>query len=333
MSVSQSQYNAILRQYDKKRLLLRHIQEEKQNEIYRKVPRIKEIDDTISTLSVSTAKRILFSNDSSLADFKEEMANLRKEKETLMLAYFPKGFLDLPYECSECRDTGYVGNMKCNCLKKQIIDVLYEQSNLKEILSKENFDSFDFSLYPDDIVDSNTKLSARENITNAVNYAKDFITNFNDISKNSLPNILLYGETGVGKTYLTNCIAKELMDKSKSVVYLSAIRLMEILADSAFDREPYAKEQRINIFEADLLIIDDLGTEMQNNFSASAFFNCINERSLAKKPIIISTNLSLQEIRERYSERVFSRITSTYKLYKIYGNDLRLKTYKNTQMK
>ncbi len=325
MSVSQSQYNAILRQYDKKRLILRHIQEEKQNEIYRKVPRIKEIDDTISTLSVTTAKRILFSNDSSLEEFKEEMASLKKEKESLMLAYFPKGFLDLPYECSECRDTGYVGNRKCNCLKKQIIDVLYEQSNLKEILTKENFDSFDLSLYPDDVIDPATSMSARENMQKAVTSAKGFIQNFDNLHESDLPNILLYGETGVGKTFLSNCIAKELMDKSKSVVYLSSIRLLEILADSAFDKEPYAKEQRINIFEADLLIIDDLGTEMTNNFSASALFNCLNERYLAKKPVIISTNLSLSEIRERYSERVFSRITSTYRIHKIYGYDLRLK--------
>ena len=323
MSVSATKYNEILRLYDAKRLRIYHEKSRRQKEVYDKVPRIKEIDDAISSLSIGTAKSLLLSdNNSSLNRFKEQMNKLKLEKEELLSKNFPPNFLEPEYECFDCHDPGFIENERCHCFKERIIEALYEQSNLKEILSKENFGTFNLRLYDNETVDSTTGLTPLSNITRALDIANDFIDTFNSSHK----NLFIYGATGVGKTFLTNCIAKKLMDNRFSVIYVSAIKLFDILADSTFGRN--SKDDDVlylNIFDCDLLIIDDLGTELVNNFTASQLFNCINERYLNHKSVIISTNLSLSDIRETYSERVFSRITSHYTLINIFGDDLRLK--------
>lgn len=323
MSVSNTKYNEILRLYDAKRLRIYHEKARRQKEVYEKVPRIKEIDDAISTLSIGTAKSLLLSEGtSSLAQFKDKLNQLKLEKEELLARNFPPDFLEPDYECLDCHDTGFIENERCHCFKKRIIEALYEQSNLKEILSNENFNTFNLRLYGNDTVDPTTGLTPLENITRAIDVANDFINTFNTDHK----NLFIYGATGVGKTFLTNCIAKKLMDNSISVIYISAIKLFDILADTTFGRSDKDSDALyLNIFDCDLLIIDDLGTELVNSFTASSLFNCINERYLNHKSVIISTNLSLSDIRATYSERVFSRITSNYTLIKIFGDDLRLK--------
>lgn len=321
MSVASSKYDEILRQYDKKRLNLQHEQHIKQQEIYKKVPRIKEIDDTISSLSVQTAKSLLLSKDASMDSFKTQITALKAEKTSLLNENFTPEFLNLSYECPDCKDTGYIDGNKCHCFKRSIINALYEQSNLKDILENENFGTFNLRLYKNDCLDSATGMTPLDNISRAIQTSKEFINNFDKEFK----NLFIYGATGVGKTFLTNCIAKELMDKSHSVVYISAIKLFDILADNAFGRGGTDIEQQYaNIFDCDLLIIDDLGTELVNNFSVSQLFNCINERYLNQKSVIISSNLSISDLRDMYSERIFSRITSNYTLMKIFGDDLRI---------
>lgn len=321
MSVASSKYDEILRQYDKKRLNLQHEQHIKQQEIYKKVPRIKEIDDTISSLSVQTAKSLLLNKDSSMDSFKTQIAALKAEKTSLLNENFTPEFLNLSYECPDCKDTGYIDGNKCHCFKRSIINALYEQSNLKDILENENFGTFNLRLYKNDSLDSATGMTPLDNISRAIQTSKEFINNFDKEFK----NLFIYGATGVGKTFLTNCIAKELMDNSHSVVYISAIKLFDILADNAFGRGGTDIEQQYaNIFDCDLLIIDDLGTELVNNFSVSQLFNCINERYLNQKSVIISSNLSISDLRDMYSERIFSRITSNYTLMKIFGDDLRI---------
>ena len=157
---------------------------------------------------------------------------------------------------------------------------------------------------------------------NAVKTCKDFIDCFNS----DYHNLFFYGTVGTGKSFLSGCIAKELIDQGKSVIYFSSTGLFEKLSALSFDYN--AKEDKAELYEdlysCDLLIIDDLGTELTNNFSSSQFFSCLNERILRKKSFIISTNLSLQELRDRYSDRIFSRITSNFKLCKITGPDIRM---------
>ena len=324
MGLTVSQYDALMREYDRTRLAHKRQLDARYAEIYSKIPRIKEINDTISSISIQGAKKMLLEVTGTLEDIKAEIEALSKEKASLLRQNgYSEDYLAMEYTCSKCQDTGYIGQSKCNCLKNSIIEILYEQSNIKEILEKENFSTFSFGHYDNQTRDSITNLTPLENMHDVVKTCREYIDNF----KTDYRSLYLYGPTGVGKTFLTNCIAKELIENSNSVIYVSSIRLFEILANNTFKKNDNleGKDLADNILDCDLLIIDDLGTEMVNSFTASALFNCINERHLRRKSVIISTNLSLAELRSTYSERVFSRITSNYTLLKIYGDDLRMK--------
>lgn len=313
-----------MREYDRNKLMHKRELDEKFNEIYSKIPRIREINESISSISIQGAKRMLLEGEGTTEDIKKQIEALSKEKASLLRQNgYPEDYLTMEYTCPKCQDTGYVGQHKCSCLKNSIIEILYEQSNIKEVLEKENFNTFSFKHYDNDVKDSITGLTPLENMHEVVKTCRDYIDNFNTEYR----SLYLYGPTGVGKTFLTNCIAKELIESSHSVIYVSSIRLFELLADSTFKKNGSleGKDLANNILDCDLLIIDDLGTEMVNSFTAASLFNCINERHLRRKSVIISTNLSLAELRQTYSERVFSRITSNYTLLKIYGDDLRLK--------
>lgn len=137
-------------------------------------------------------------------------------------------------------------------------------------------------------------------------------------------NLMLYGPVGTGKTFLTNCIAKELLDRSHSVVYFTAFQLFELLSPSHTE-ENDLRQRSEAVLDSDLLILDDLGTEMLNTFTVSRLFQVLNERALRRRSTIISTNLSLKDFRDLYSERIFSRITSSYTLLKFTGSDIRIR--------
>ena len=314
MALTNSQYNTIMKTYEEKQLKSRHALEEKQAFVKRELPEYQELSDRISSLSVECASRLLDGDDSALTELKESIARLQDTKKQLLRNKgLPLDFLEPEYVCSDCKDTGYIGNRKCHCFKQQIISFLYQQSNIKDMLDENNFSTLSYDFYEgEDLL----------HFQNAVKTCKDFIDCFNS----DYHNLFFYGTVGTGKSFLSGCVAKELMDKGHSVIYFSSSGLFEKLSQLSFDYN--AKESKADLYEdlysCDLLIIDDLGTELTNNFSSSQFFSCLNERILRKKSIIISTNLSLQELRDRYSDRIFSRITSNFKLCKITGPDIRM---------
>lgn len=328
MSLTNMQYDEIIRSYNRLGLQNKRNQEERIAIIYEKLPRIKEINQEISSLSLETTKRLLSSSDkstdSSLDEFRNKLNSLKHEKaELLRVNGFPSDYMDMRYHCPDCKDTGYINNVKCHCFKKAEIDILYKQSNLEEILKIENFDLFNIEFFDDTKADSITGKTPKQNMINALSICHNFIDNF-DTKDAKYKNLLFFGKTGVGKTFLTNCIAKELLEKSTSVIYLSAISFFDILSDAAFTRNNEdAKNKESQLFNCELLIIDDLGTELSNSFTNSAFFNVINERLISNKSTIISTNLDFSELMERYSERISSRLTRDYTFLKIYGEDLR----------
>lgn len=322
MALNQSQYNAILRMYDQKQLHNRRIMEERRNEILSRLPRIKEIEDSISSLSVKQARKLLDGDEGALALLKQQLHSLIAEKSQLLLsAGYPQNYMEPVYECADCKDTGYVNNEKCHCFKRAEIDMLYTQSNLQEVLNEENFDTFSFRYYSANHVDSATGRSSLDNIKEVYRECRDFVDTFSS----SFRNLLLYGNPGIGKTFLSHCIAKELIDKSHSVIYFTAFELFDIMAKSRFEKNPVAETMYEHIFDCDLLIIDDLGAETSNPFTVSQLFHCINERLLRKKSTIISTNLSFDSLKETYTERTFSRIMSNYKMLKLTGDDIRIK--------
>lgn len=312
-----------MREYESKQLTSRVQFEARLSEVYDKIPQLQELDNSIADLSIQKARSLLLSDDeSALETLKNEISALSEYRHRLLLSNgYSTQYLEPQYKCPDCKDTGYIGNLKCHCFRKSIIELLYLQSNLKEMLEKENFSTFNMKLYSPNCIDRTTGRSSLETMQNALDTCRNFVDTF-DVQDN---NLFLYGDTGIGKTFLSHCIAKELVDTSHSVIYFSAFSLFDTLARSKFNKEIDAQSMNEYIYDCELLIIDDLGTELVNSFITSEFFCCINERLIRNKSTIISTNLSLETLRDVYSERTFSRITSNYTILKLTGEDVRLK--------
>lgn len=323
MPLSNSQYDEIMRDYDRRQLNNRYLLEQRRSEVYHKLPRIQEIDSLVASSSVQKARLYLDGDASAITALKETLSALRNERKQLFLKHgYPPDYLDAVYTCPDCQDSGYVDGKKCHCFKQAIINTVYAQSNISEILSRENFDTFSYDYYSDKEISSTTGLSSLATAEHAVNECKNFIKNFDNKPK----NLLIYGKTGVGKTFLSNCVARELLEKGYSVIYFTAFQLFDILSRGVFEKDADAIEAHQNIFDCDLLVIDDLGTELSNAFTTSQLFLCVNERLLRHKSTIVSTNLSLNQIVEVYSERTFSRICDAYTLIHLFSNvDIRIK--------
>lgn len=321
MALTNSQYDQIMRSYEAKQRTARLRLEEKKAAIFAAAPAVKELDEQVASFSVRQARLLLDGDKHALETLKDQLAKAREKRERLLTqAGFSTDDLSPVYVCPDCQDTGYIGSERCHCFKQAAIDLLYTQSNIKTILETENFDTLTFDYYSDEITDPSTGRSPLGNAKLAVNTCHAFIERFDT----SFENLFFYGSTGVGKTFLSNCVAKALMDSGHSVLYFTSFQLFTILEESKFHGDADAKAQQEDLFTCDLLIIDDLGTELTNSFSVSQLFLCLNERLLRKKSTIISSNLDLDKLFETYSERNFSRIISNYTLIKLTGADIRL---------
>jgi len=325
MALKNTQYDTIMRAYNRRQLDHKRNQNARISEAYAAAPLLSEIDAQIAVLSVRKAKRLLSGDDTALDSLKDEIAVLSRKRTAVLKANgFPSDYLDMHYTCPDCLDTGYTGNVKCHCFKQAVIDLLYTQSNIRDILERENFQNFCYDFYSETMINPATGHSALTTIRQIVAECKQFIHNFDEICE----NIFLYGDTGVGKTFLSHCIANELLETSHSVIYFTSFELFDLFSKATFQRYDNDKESQqmhTYIFDCDLLIIDDLGTELTNSFVSSQLFLCINERLLRKKSTLISTNLSLDVFRDIYSERTFSRISSNYMMRKVIGDDIRIK--------
>lgn len=323
MPLSNSQYDEILREYNAKQIRNQHFAEDRKKEVYAKNARLKEIDDAISSCSLAHARELLNGGKTALTALREEITAYRKERLLILDKMgYSEDYFKPAYDCPDCKDSGYIEGKRCHCFKQRAIDLVYTQSNIRNILQEENFGTFSYRYYSETDRNPATGLSSLETMENAVSECHKFIDEFD----NNFSNLFLYGDTGVGKTFLSNCVAKELLDRGHSVIYFTAFQLFDILEKNAFhhntDEDMITAHQ--NIFDCDLLIIDDLGTEMPNSFTISQLFLCLNERILRKKSTIISTNLPISQMAQTYSERTFSRITSNYIMIKLFGDDIRI---------
>lgn len=324
MSLNNSQYNAIMRIYNQRQFQDKYEQDRRREEVYQKVPQIRQIEDEISSQAVRCARKLLDGDTNAKEELKQHIEDLREQKEVLLSAFgFPADYMEMHYACPECQDTGYVDGRKCRCFKKEEIRLLYSQSNIEEVLLRENFDSFSYEYYDDRVVIPEIQMTVADYMRQVHTWCKEYVENF----EKKGGNLIFTGSTGVGKTFLTNCIAKALIDQYQSVIYLSSNDLFDVFSKNKFhyDTEEEMKDMYQYILDCDLLIIDDLGTELNNTFVSSQLFYCINERLLRKKSTIISTNLSMTMLRDTYSDRISSRIISQYSIIPLYGDDIRTK--------
>jgi len=314
MSLTPNQYTTIIRIFDKRRSEALRIQAEHLAEVREQIPEYAQLEDDAAHLAVAYGIRLLDEPDLTLEDMDSQLEALSICKESLLRAHGYSPDYVLPsFTCPDCQDTGYIDNKKCHCFKQLEIELLYRQSNIRDFLEKENFSKLRDDLQTGD--DS-------EHFKAAVNASHKFIDSFDT----EYSNLLLYGTVGTGKSFLSACIAKELLESGHSVIYFSATDLFDTIASNTFNRGniELSDIENNDLYECDLLVIDDLGTELTNSFVCSSLFTCLNARHLRRKSTIVSTNLSLSELHERYSDRIFSRAMGNYILLKLTGKDVRM---------
>ena len=315
VALTKSQYDMIRRSYEEKQHKNHRLLIERKEFLDKTLPQYRQLEEMMGSLSVSRAHALIEGDTQTAAQLKARFHALSEQKKILLTnAGLDENYLAPVYDCPDCKDTGYINSEKCHCFRQMEISLLYEQSNIEEMIEKENFATLSYEYY---------KGEDLKRFEDAVNISKDFVANF----KNHYQNLFFYGTVGTGKSFLSGCIAKELLGKGYSVIYFSAVGLFESLARYSFDTK--SKEPLYNfckdLYNCDLVIIDDLGTEVTNSFVTSQLFGLLNERHLGGKSTIISTNLSLEELRDRYSDRIFSRITSNYAICKLTGPDIRIR--------
>ncbi len=324
--MKKSYVKEILLEYQKLRDKAEKELEYRRSQVYDLVPRIKEIDEEISKTGIQLTKLMLSDLDNldeRLAEIRNNLEALKREKAFLLTENnVPLSFLEMEYICPKCKDTGFLKEgVKCSCFKQKLIDKAYKMSNISHLLERENFQNFNIELFSNNSFEDEEK-TPRENMMEILNISEGLVFNFD---KDNEENLLLYGTTGLGKTFICNCIAKALLDKGYIVVYQTAFKILEILEDYKFskDKTPEIRMSYQLLFECDLLIIDDLGTELTNKFTNMEIFNIINDRIIRNKKVIISTNLSLSDIIETYGERIASRVFGKFTMLKFFGPDLR----------
>ena len=292
----------------------------RREEIKNKYPEILELDTTIQKLCLNLSMAALrgITDQNELNNIKEEITDLRAKKYEMLVSHgYNPDQLNLHYNCPKCKDTGFIGIDKCSCFKSKLIKLYYKDSDLEEAVKTNNFKNFNINLYSNHKL-NDERYTPRKNIEDILEYITgEYLPNF----KNSNTNLLFYGNSGTGKTFLSWCIAKELLDKGFLVVYKTSDDLLRALKDIKFNNDTDLENLLIN---CDLLIIDDLGSEQITDFSSTELFTLINKKILKNKKMLISTNLSLPLISKRYSERISSRIIGEFKLFKFFAEDIRI---------
>lgn len=323
MGYAPSVYERVKVEFEKRKLEQIRLRDERIKEVYEKVPQVAEIDKEISKMGNEMVQLIL-SEPKRANEFlqmvKDKLLDLKQERiNALSSGGFKSDYTDIKYRCNKCEDTGYVNGAECECYKARLREEAYSESNISILIKTQTFEKFNEYLFSDkkDKNGVSQRQVANENFNFCMKYAEEF-----DKRGDSL---LLYGGAGLGKTFLSTCIAKCLIDEGKNVIYQSSVSMFNYYMDYIFNRTESmdARESFERLKKCDLLIIDDLGAEATNVQMSSFLFEILNDRILAGKKTIISTNYNLKEIAMTYSERIHSRIMQHFSILRFIGDDLR----------
>ncbi len=317
-------FDSIQKEYEQLQLVAKEKLERKKIFCYEKCPRIKEIDEQLQNTAIKISKTLIGANKENKQNYvnyiKKLTQDLTKEKDYILSKNgFNKDFFENIYICKKCKDTGYIDKKRCDCFKQKLIEKYYKMSNIMP----KTPEKFPIENCSKEVTPPNT-ISPYQNMQHILKVSTDFVENFDK----KFQNLLFYGDVGLGKTLLCNIIAKDILNKGHTVLYSSAFSLFEM-----FEKSKFKKDNIDNIDDymlefpktADLLVIDDLGTEFITTLSTSELFDIINSRLLNKKHTIISTNLSSNSLSEIYSSRIISRIYGSYEVLRFFGEDVRLK--------
>ncbi len=302
--------------------------EEYNRYLYGILPQINDIDDEIACLAISSASQVVkgtLTVQEAFEHMEKRRNELNAQKAQLMSKADVKPYEPLPYKCSACKDTGIKNGQKCWCYKQKVrkymIDSAKKISNFSCDIDKDNFAALSMQYYDKNIIPK-LGISPLEYMSGIVKKCREYCESFGPESD----NLFFSGEPGRGKTYMANCIANELLSKGYSVIYQTSYKLFQFLEDYKFgklDRDEFEQNSKA-IYDCDMLIIDDLGTEYITAYTCSVFFDVINSRLLNNKKTLISTNLSMGDMAKNYTERVASRIKGEFNAMHFIGNDIRV---------
>lgn len=307
---------------ERRRMISEQDLEKRRELLFARSPRAEEIERTIAKTSVKAAKAVLYGADvkAELTALKKNNLALKKELDEIIAGLgFPKDYLELRHKCSACKDRGDIDGKMCDCMKILLRQISYDRLNSSSPLSLSDFDSFSLEYYSktpskDEKLSPYTQMSAVYSFCRK--YSRSFTTNSS--------SLLFQGAPGLGKTHLSLAIASELIERGFGVIYASAPELLSRMSRENIDFN-YSENISIGQYlsDCDLLILDDLGTEFSTKFTVAALYNIINARVILSKPTIISTNLSVRELEEKYNQRIVSRIIGTMSRVAFIGTDIR----------
>ena len=327
MSLSREQYDEIMRIISGRHQAAVRNSNLRQEELKSKLPEVADLNERIADLCLREAEARIRKNAGLAESLLKERRELVGKRNMLMKeAGYPEDYGSLKVYCEICGDTGYAGNEKCGCFKELESRILNRDSGLPALMEKENFSSFDMGIY-----DKNTyieELKPRE-ITQYDYMLKKVLPDIEryleDFDGKSGRNILMFGPAGTGKTFLSNCIAKELIERRYSVVYERAGDMFRSMSRAEFSRLPSPEDESLEdrINSCDLFILDDLGTEFATEYTRGRLFSIISNRLSRELSTIITTNMSMSQLKSQYGERVSSRFIGEYMLIPFYGRDLR----------
>lgn len=316
MALNNNQYDELMRAYDEKNARRDSIISARRRELLMAAPQIRDLENKLRDAHVGLGRARAEGEDTST--FETTIKALDNEYNSLISSLpFPAGYFDIPYECNDCKDTGFIGRKRCHCFIKQANAILFKHSRMSEKMVAE-FGDFKTDVYSDEIKDRSGHTS-RESASIALKYCKNFCETFTGEG-----NIYIFGETGTGKTFLARCVATSVLATGHSAIFLTAHELVDLFEKKSFRKDVDVNAEYDSLFNCDLLVLDDIGSENTNSFTGSLFFQLIDERMRLKKSTLITSNLTLTDISDRYSERVLSRIAGEYKILHFFGADLRL---------
>ena len=314
-------YEKIRGEFEQKRREAQKAAQQRKKEIYAAIPALAEIDRKINLTATEYSIRIINGEDVK-NEMEEELSRLSDQKDNCLKqnGLSREDFLPV-YSCGLCKDTGILDGEFCKCFKSRVIQENFKSSNIGNNLDYQSFEKFDLKFYPDQ-KEGRYPLTPYENMKRNYAVCRKFADKFDDAKK----SLLLIGGTGLGKTYLSTCIAKQLLTEGKSVIYISAVDFFKRIEKSRFEQN----DGEIKMFEnCDLLIIDDLGTEAPSAYTIAVFSDILDKRWRCERKLIISSNNRLTEFEKLYGQRVFSRLAGSFECLLFYGKDIRVQKFMN----